>query len=230
MTATASTMLLSTAQRRKAQAASQIREVPAADARREVRDADEVKQDLNARVLAMQAGDAAALEGLLRELLPDVRRWLLRLMGPRPDVDDAAQDALIELAKSLPTFRGQSKLTTFAHRVTVRVAYRYYKKRAAPMELREVFDDVAGGQDPEARAIEREALALLHEALATLPEKRRVAFVLCAIEGLTAREAAAIEGTSALAMRSRLHHARAAVDKHLKRRAQREQKLAGGRR
>jgi RNA polymerase sigma-70 factor (ECF subfamily) len=166
------------------------------------------------RLAAVRAGDSVALEQTLVALLPHVRRWLLRLMGPRPDVDDAAQDALIELAKALPRFEGRAKLTTFAHRVTVRVAYRYYKRRPAPGELLERSEPVET-RDPEARLMERQALEHLHRALATLPEKRRVAFVLCCVEGLTPSEAARVAGSTALAMRSRLHHARAAVEELL---------------
>ena len=167
------------------------------------------------RLAAVRDGDAEALEDLLHELLPDVRRWLLRLLGPRADVDDATQDALIELAKALPNFEGRARLRTFAHRVTVRVAYRYYKRRARHGEVREDID-IEDHDDPEARLIERQALARLHEALDTLPEKRRVAFVLCCIDGLTPTEAATVAGSSGLAMRSRLHHARAAIEKQLR--------------
>ena len=82
--------------------------------------------DLLARV---REGDRDALSDLLRYLLPKTRRWLFRLLGPRPDLDDATQDALIALSSALPRFRGDSNVNTFARTVTVRVAYRYYKKR-----------------------------------------------------------------------------------------------------
>jgi RNA polymerase sigma-70 factor (ECF subfamily) len=57
----------------------------------------------------------------------------------------------------------------------------------------------------------RQALRRLYEALARIPANRRVAFVLCAVHGMTPAEAAALEGVSGTAMRSRLTHARADV-------------------
>lgn len=163
---------------------------------------------------ALRRGDADALEVALRTLMPHVRRWLHRLLGPRPDLDDATQDALLALATALPRFRGDAKLTTFAHRITLRTAYRYFRQRERDTQLT-VVPPPADTIDPESRAMDREALRRLYRCLERLPRKRRVAFVLCCIEGFTPAEAAQIAGTTSLAMRSRLSHARAEVARRL---------------
>ena len=167
------------------------------------------------RLARVRDGDADALHDTLRALLPHVRRWLYRLLGKTPDLDDATQEALAELARFLPTFEGRSKLTTAAHTITLRVAYRYFGARAdVPLE------SVPELVDPSVRIAERararEALARLQRCLRRLPAKRRVAFVLCAIEGMTPGEAAEVAGTSALAMRARLLWARRELARMLK--------------
>jgi RNA polymerase sigma-70 factor (ECF subfamily) len=48
-----------------------------------------------------------------------------------------------------------------------------------------------------------------------MPERRRVAFVLCAIEGLSPRDAAQLEGVTRLTMRARLHSARREVERRM---------------
>jgi RNA polymerase sigma factor (sigma-70 family) len=163
----------------------------------------------------LRTGDPDAIRDALLELLPDVRRWLHHLLGKTPDLDDATQEVLVELAKFLPTFEGRSKLTTAAHTITVRVAYRYFGARVV-VPLESVPDLV----DPEAniddRVMAREALARLQRCLQRLPAKRRIAFVLCAIEGLTPTEAAERAGTSALAMRCRLLWARREIARMLR--------------
>ncbi len=163
---------------------------------------------------AVREGDKKALATLLRELLPSVRRWLFRLLGPRPDLDDATQDALIALTKALPRFQGNSKVETFAHTVTVRVAYRYYKKRdrEEPLTLVPPAPETI---DPESVAINREALRRLHRCLERLPDKKRIAFVLCAVEGMSPAEAARIEGVTSVVMRARLSSARKEVTRRL---------------
>ena len=162
----------------------------------------------------LRAAEPRALQAALRILLPDVRRWLQRQLGQRPDLDDATQDALLALAEALPRFEGRSAVRTFAHRITLRVAYRYFGKRKRDEGLQLVTpppDEI----DPESRAMDREALRRLYRCLDRLPPKRRVAFVLCCVEGLAPSEAAEVAGCSANAMRTRLSHARAEVARRL---------------
>ncbi len=156
----------------------------------------------------LRAGDRDAIRATLRHLLPFVRRWLTRLLGHSPDLDDATQDALTEITRFLPRFEGRSKLETAAHRITVRVAYRYFRPPVEDLSLDDAPDLVDATQDIEARLDARAALARLHRCLARLPVKRRTAFILCAIDGLTPSEAAKVADTTALAMRCRLVWAR----------------------
>lgn len=165
----------------------------------------------------LRAGDPDATRDALRALLPDVRRWLYRLLGRTPDLDDATQDALAEIAAFLPRFEGRAKLATVAHQIAVRVAYRYFRT-AREVSLEVVPEPIASVAD-DARRVDqldaREALARLHRCLARMPAKRRVAFVLCAIDGLTPGEAARIAGTSGVTMRCRLFYARREIARML---------------
>lgn len=160
----------------------------------------------------LRARDDALVDRVLRELVPEVRRWMLRQLGPRPDLDDAVQDSLSAIAAALHRFEGRSSLATLAHRITLRTSYRYYR-RLRPVELVEPM--IASGDDPEARVRARRALARLHRALGHLPERRRAAFVLCAVEGLEPAEAAEVLGVSGNAMRSLLCRARQQLEELL---------------
>lgn len=172
----------------------------------------------DAELQALRRGDRGVLQRTLSELLPDVRRWLHRLLGPGPSIDDATQDVLLALAKAFRRHEGRCTLRTLAYRITVRHAYRaierHNKERDRQVSL-ELVPPPPDQIDPESRAMHREALARLYRCLGRLPRQRRTAFVLCAIEGLSASEAAALEGTSATTMRSRLMHARRDVGRRL---------------
>ncbi len=154
-------------------------------------------------------------ERALTELVPTVRRWMWRLLGPREGFEDAVQDALVELARALPRFEGRSSLTTFAHPVVVRTAYRHMRPAGAPRMV-DAIDQVTSGDDPERRAAGRQQLERLHRVLAQLPEKQRVAFVLCAVERVSHARAAEIEGVSIETLRARLKRARAELARRLK--------------
>jgi len=169
--------------------------------------------DVDALARAARDGDAAAVEALLRALLPRARRWLYRLLGPDA-LDDAVQEALIAIAAAVPRFRGDAAFETYAHRIAVRVAYRHLKAQRRRPSLTLVAPP-ADDRDPESRAISRQQLERLRVAVDGLSPDARVAFVLCSIEGRPPREAAAIAGTSALVMRVRAHRARKAVERSL---------------
>ncbi|MFT3921377.1 MAG: RNA polymerase sigma factor [Myxococcales bacterium] len=159
------------------------------------------------RVPLVRVDTQSELSRTLLSLLPQVRRWLLRMLGPGAALDDATQETLIALAQALPNFEGRASLDTFAHRITVRVAYRYFRRGRSEVAL-DVETRPSGEPAPDAALSEREGLARLYRCIERLPEKRRTAFVLCAIEGLSPQEAAEVVGTSAGSMRSRLMHAR----------------------
>lgn len=167
-----------------------------------------------AELASLRARDPQAIDAALRELLPLVRRWLYHLLGNSPDFDDATQEVLVELASFLPRFEGRSKLSTAAHTITVRIAYRHFRKRDE-VGLDEVPDLVDGNTDVDARVMAREALERLQRCLRRMPAKRRTAFVLCAIEGMSPAEAAEVDGSTALAMRCRLLWARREVARML---------------
>jgi RNA polymerase sigma-70 factor (ECF subfamily) len=161
----------------------------------------------------LRDGDPDATRDALRELVPQVRGWLYRLLGGSSDLDDATQEALVEIARFLPRFEGRSSLATAAHRITVRVAYRYFgTTNETSLEL---VPELIDPENLESQMMAREALTRLHRCLQRIPAKRRVAFVLCAVEGMTPTEAAKVAGTTALAMRCRLLYARREVARML---------------
>jgi len=166
-------------------------------------------------VARLRDGDPEAIRDALREMLPHIRRWLVHLLGRSPDLDDATQEVLVELARFLPRFEGRSRLSTAAHTITVRVAYRFFRSRDT-VSLESVPDAPDLSSHPDDRVMAREALTRLQRCLRKLPAKRRVAFVLCAIEGLTPSEAAERAGTTALAMRCRLLWARREIERMLR--------------
>ena len=75
------------------------------------------------------AGDRAAQRVLFRDLKRPMHATLYRVLGSNRQVEDLLQEAFIELFRSLPSYRGEAKLTTWADRITTRVAYRYLRRQ-----------------------------------------------------------------------------------------------------
>jgi RNA polymerase sigma factor (sigma-70 family) len=153
-----------------------------------------------AKVAAAQQGDALALDDLLDELAPYVRRLCARIA---PAVaDDATQEALLAVFRGLPSLRTPEAIMTWVRSVTVRTAMRL---------ARQPGQEVTAGPMPADGCVPSfEGLADIDDALARLPPSQRAVLVLRTREGLSEQEIAATLGIPAGTVKSRLYRARAA--------------------
>src|SRR5262249_4922336 len=123
-------------------------------------------------------------------------RWLRALGVPDADLEDAAQDVFVVVRRKLATFDGE-RLGAWLYRIAARTA-REHRRRAWFGRLwtrtsRIDVDGVASRAAGPAEAMERrEAQRQLDRVLASMSEKRRVAFALFEIEGYSGDEIAAM--------------------------------------
>jgi RNA polymerase sigma factor (sigma-70 family) len=151
-------------------------------------------------VSAAQQGDALALDRLLDELAPYVRRLCARIAPAA--ADDATQEALLAIFRGLASLRAPEAIMTWVRSVTVRTAIRLARQHDQEV--------VADGTSLGRHASSPEGLVDIDDALARLPVAQRVVLVLRTREGLTEQEIATTLGIPAGTVKSRLHRARAA--------------------
>ncbi|MFI6504909.1 RNA polymerase sigma factor [Nonomuraea typhae] len=151
-------------------------------------------------VAAAQQGDALALDRLLDELAPYVRRLCARIAPAA--ADDATQEALLEIFRGLPSLRAPEAIIAWVRPVAVRTAIRLARRHEAEVTAEEALTD-RHSPSPE-------GLVDIDDALARLPLSQRVVLVLRTREGLSEQEIAATLGIPAGTVKSRLHRARAA--------------------
>jgi RNA polymerase sigma-70 factor (ECF subfamily) len=104
---------------------------------------DDTHGPVDVEVLAAQAaaGDRGALDALLVEIQPRVRRICGRMLLYPEDAEEAAQDALLLVSTRIQSFEGRSRFTTWLHAVaanSARSTYRSLKRRAAEMPTDEM--------------------------------------------------------------------------------------------
>lgn len=108
---------------------------------------------------------------------PRVRALAARLLGS--DAEDGVQEVFAAAIRSLPGFRGEARLTTWFHRLAIRVLCAHRRRRNRRAE-REVADAEA------AERLSPQALARLQQSpLDLLDAAERKARVLSAIDRLT---------------------------------------------
>ncbi|HXX67112.1 MAG TPA: sigma-70 family RNA polymerase sigma factor [Polyangiaceae bacterium] len=156
-------------------------------------------------------GDATSFRRLYERHRADVARLVYRMLGPRADLEDVIQEVFVQVYRSLRDFRGQSKFSTWLHRVTVNVALMHRRSaRSRPVFADEPLGDIVRSETarPDEDAERRERVRAFARLLDRLADKKRAVFVLHELEGLPPSEIARIVGAPVLTVRTRLFYAR----------------------
>jgi len=162
-------------------------------------------------VQAAAAGDRAAQDELARDYTPRLRKFAA-LMGVE-DVDDVVQESLTEAMRSLASFRGQSKFSSWMISVALNRCRRWHRSRHSKVAA--ASESKLDGVDPSlpwksvlSGLVRKEAARRIEDALDRLPPAFREAFVLKHVEGMDYKEIAGIAGVTEATARVRSHRAK----------------------
>jgi RNA polymerase sigma-70 factor (ECF subfamily) len=182
-----------------------------------VREPDTRSDDLLAR---LRRGDPQAFENLVMTYQHRVFGVGLRMLGSRAEAEEIAQETFLRAHRALGEFRGEARLGTWLYAIASRLCLNRLAAgdRRHPRADDDALDRVPTSVADAATTLERSELeAALHEAIAALPEDRRIVVVLRDVEGLTYEEIAEVLGLELGTVRSRLHRARLELKAKLER-------------
>ncbi len=167
-----------------------------------------------ALVTAAQAGDAEAVDTLIRRHQARIFNFALALTANSADAEDLAQETFVRAFRGLRRFRGESSFKNWLYRIAANAARTRrgeQARRAAVWEARVEAGDLgerhlAGTTaSVEQTVMYRQAL---DRALASLPGDMRAAVVLRDVSGLEYREIAAALGIPIGTVMSRIFRGR----------------------
>jgi RNA polymerase sigma-70 factor (ECF subfamily) len=168
--------------------------------------------------------------------LNDLRLVLVRGLGyamskynnvAEADVQDFVQDALLKILGALDSFRGESRFTTWAHKIAVHVAFTELRRRRwKDVSLDEMIQTPDGDLlprtwvDPSAKtedlAVQKDIIEIMRHVIATeLTERQRQALVAVRIHGVPLAEVARRMGTNRNALYKLLFDARKRLQKQM---------------
>ncbi len=192
-------------------------------------DADEA-----ALVRALRAGDEAAYELMVRRYGARMLATAMRVMKREEDAADVVQEAYLSAFRAIDRFGGESRLSTWLHRIVVNAALMRLRSRRRRREesiddLLPNFDETGHFAEPPSdwgagadELLERKGTrAMVRAAIEELPDSYRTVLVLRDIEELDTEEVAEALGVTANAVKVRLHRARQALRSLI------EKKMAG---
>lgn len=170
-----------------------------------------------------RAGDPLAFPAIYRAHAVAVYRRLSRILGPIPEREDLTQDVFLALHRTLPRFRGDSTLSTLIHRIAINRAYEHLRRqtrRPATLVDHWFFDDqLSPATSPAARVAAREDLRQVFDCLARIKPKKRIAFLLRVVDGLSFEEIGVLVDATPEAVAKRVQHGQAELDALLARRS-----------
>jgi RNA polymerase sigma-70 factor (ECF subfamily) len=170
----------------------------------------------DALLVRVADGDTAALAALYRRYGSRLIGYLQRYAGDRMVAEEILQDTLLAVWRSAPRYARQSSVRTWLFGIARRQAHNRLRARE-PATL--PLDGLAGRADPAPGPAEWAVAgaqgAAIADAFAALAPRHREVLALAFAARVPHREIAEVLGVPVGTVKSRLHHARAALARSL---------------
>ena len=160
-------------------------------------------------IMKSQQGDRYAFGELVRHYYSRLIHVIYRMCGDAALAEDAAQEAFLRAWLHISSFRLGEPLRNWLYRIAVNAALDILRRRteeSAEDEKLQMVPEQAMG--PEEALIEKESIALLQQAVKSLPEAARSVLVLREYGELSYQEIASVLDIPIGTVMSRLNYAR----------------------
>jgi RNA polymerase sigma-70 factor (ECF subfamily) len=169
-------------------------------------------------MLDVKAGDEASFDFLLQKYRSPLVNFLYRMVRDTATAEDLAQEVFLRVYRARKQYTPSAKFTTWLFRIATNVALNSVRDNRYD-KLAVSIDAPVGDEDPAPRElparemridehmIERDRTEFIQRAIASLPEKQRVAVLLHKYEEMDYGEIARILDCSESALKSLLFRA-----------------------
>jgi RNA polymerase sigma-70 factor (ECF subfamily) len=128
---------------------------------------------------------------------------------PPAEIDDVMQNIFVRMERGLPTLRDEERFTSWLFQIARCAIAEHLRTRARnPLPDGRVIDEPVVEPEEDDREAMHALARCVSLFVAALPSPYREAVTLVELEGLTAREAAAMVGVSVSGMKSRVQRGR----------------------
>jgi RNA polymerase sigma-70 factor (ECF subfamily) len=176
----------------------------------------EGEETVETLVTRAQGGDARAFERVYRSTVDRTYALCLRMCANAEEASELVQDVYVRAWQRLASFRGDSRFTTWLHRLTVNLVLQDRRSKGR----RRARERTEADLERYARAA---VVAMpgtrvdLERAIAGLPTKARQVLVLRDVQGYKYDEIARMTGVSLGTVKAQIHRARGLVKEALDR-------------
>jgi len=163
---------------------------------------------------------------IYEEYYPRILNYISKIAGPI-QAEDIAQEAFVKVSRNLSSFRGESKLCTWLHRIAKNTAidkmrsasFRHSSVQLSLENINTIEDQLAESSGKidriDQHVIQKEMSTCVRQFIDDLPSDYRTVIVLRELKGLTNKKIAEILNISQENAKIRLHRARTKLKESL---------------
>ncbi len=167
-------------------------------------------------VAALQSGDTAALDLLMKRHHAEVKAFIWRMTGNHRDAEELAQETFVRAFFQIQQYQPRAPFAAWLYRIARNICLDYFRSCAQQQKnLNIPLNEAWNMPESAASALQDEATELLQDAIADLPIHLREPLVLTALEGMSHEEAGRRLGISSKAVEVKCYRARAKLRKFL---------------
>jgi RNA polymerase sigma-70 factor (ECF subfamily) len=146
--------------------------------------------------------------------------WVARrMMGSHEDADDIVQEVFVRVYENLKTFRADSGFYTWVYRITVNVSLNALRKKRVKdfIKLDEVVETLVPDEGfADDRLLKQEYETILERAIAALPPKQKMVFIMKYYDEIPFDEMAKMLNKSVGGLKANYFHALQKIQKYVR--------------
>lgn len=169
---------------------------------------ERTERDSDGLVRRAQHGDSGAFDQLYAEHVDRIYATCLRISADPVRARDLTQDVFVRAWEKMASFRGESRFSSWLHRLAVNVVIESQRARGRGTRGIEVSMEAHHMNGSDTTGARPDLGIDLDRAIAGLPEGARTMLVLHAIEGYRYEEIAEIMGVALGTVKAQIHRAR----------------------
>jgi len=163
----------------------------------------------------LAADDSSALDALLAKYWSPLTMFIARMTGSPEAAEDAVQETFCRLWERRRTWGVEGSVGGLLFRLARNIAISEHRHLQAEERAASIAGETLPTHHDAPELPDAELRAVLEDAIATLPPRRREVFLLRVVHELSYKEIAAVMGTSPQTVANQLSHALGELRKKL---------------
>jgi RNA polymerase sigma-70 factor, ECF subfamily len=177
----------------------------------------------NELISGIQKGDKDAFKIFINQYSKFVVNVCNKFVNNPDDANDIAQEVFIEVYKTINKFRSESKISTWLYRICtnrslnfIRNTKKYTSTESYSDDSQNYLSQTSGTElNPEENVLNEEKIRVINNAIDSLPDSQKSAFILCKRENISYAEISEVLDVSVKAVESLIIRAKKNLQKRL---------------